>query len=580
MSVSRLGKIIPMMEWLPSYRKEWLRFDLMAGFTTAAVIIPKAMAYAAIAGLPLVVGLYTSLVMLVVYAVLGTSRLLSVTTSSTIAILASSALGSVAPGGNGATLLSASATLSLLVGAFLLLGGLLRLGMLANLISAPVLTGFKAGIGMVIVLDQIPKLLDVHIAKAGFFQDIVSLFRHLPETSPPTFMLAVAMLALMLGLKHFAPRLPASLITVAVGIALSGLAGLDRLGISLVGTVQAGLPSFALPDLDLLRQLWPAALGIALMSFVETAAAGRAFIHKGGLPPEGNHELVATGLANLAGAFFHSMPGGGGTSQTAVNQDAGAYSQISGFVAAVVIMATLLFLAPLFGLIPNATLAVVVIIASVGLISPVEFRAIHSIRTMEFHWALIAAFGVMVLGTLNGLLIAVLVTIVSLIVRANSHPIHVLGRKPGTKIFRPISPEHPKDETFTGLLLLRPEGAIFFANAPRIGLNIHTLIAEFTPRVLILHLSAVPYMEYTALMMLIELEEQVREAGIEISLVAMNPSVLEMIKRSLLWERLGDERIFFTLDQAVEHFQRQSVEESMPGYLLPAQVPHQSENRP
>lgn len=248
-----------MLEWLPSYRMEWLRFDLMAGLTTAAVIVPKAMAYAAIAGLPLVVGLYTSLVMLVVYAVFGTSRLLSVTTSSTIAILAASALGGVAPGGNVGTLLSASATLSLLVGAFLLLAGLLRLGVLANLISDPVLTGFKAGVGLVIVLDQIPKLLDVHIAKAGFFQDIVSIIEHLPETSLPTFMLAVAMLTLMLGLKHFTPRLPASLITVAVGIGLSGLAGLDRLDISLVGTVQAGLPSFALPDLDLSRQLWPSA---------------------------------------------------------------------------------------------------------------------------------------------------------------------------------------------------------------------------------------------------------------------------------------------------------------------------------
>lgn len=555
-------KILPIMEWLPSYRKEWLRFDLIAGLTTAAVIIPKAMAYAAIAGLPLVVGLYTSLVMLVVYAALGTSRLLSVTTSSTIAILASGTLAAVAPGGDAPTLLSASATLSLLVGAFLLLGGLFRLGVLANLISAPVLIGFKAGIGLVIVLDQVPKLLDVHIAKAGFFQDIVSLFRHLPETSLATLMLAVAMLALMRGLKHFTPRLPASLITVAVGIALSGLAGLDRFGISLVGTVQAGLPSFALPDISLMRQLWPAALGIALMSFVETAAAGRAFIHKGDLPPEGNHELVATGLANLAGSFFHSMPGGGGTSQTAVNQDAGARSQISGLVTAAVIVATLLFLAPLFGMMPNATLAVVVIIASVGLVSPAEFRAVHTIRTMEFHWALITAFGVMVLGTLNGLLMAVLVSMVSLIVRANRHHIHVLGRKPGTNVFRPLSPEHPEDETYPGILLLRPEGAIFFANAPRLIQEMRKLIAEFTPRVLVLDLSAVPDMEYTALMMLTDGEEQVREAGTEISLVAMNPYVLEVIRRSPLWERLGRGRMFFTLDQAVERFRRQSAEDS------------------
>ncbi|NVN92391.1 MAG: SulP family inorganic anion transporter [Desulfuromonadales bacterium] len=551
-----------MMGWLPSYRKEWLRFDLFAGLTTAAVVIPQAMAYAAIAGLPLVVGLYTSLVMLVVYAALGTSRLLSVTTSSTIAILASGALCAVVPGGNVASLLSASATLSLLVGAFLLLGGLLRLGAVANLISDPVLIGFKAGVGLVIVLNQVPKLLDVHIAKAGFFQDIVSILGHLPETSLPTLMLAIAMLGFMLGLKHFAPRLPAPLITVAVGIALSGLVGLDRLGISLVGTVQAGLPTIALPDLNLIRQLWAAALGIALMSFIETAAAGRAFMQKGDLPPEGNHELVATGLANLAGCFFHGMPGGGGTSQTAVNQGAGGRSQISGLVTAAVVMATLLFLAPLFELMPNATLAAVVIIACVGLVSPAEFRAIHTIRTMEFHWALIAAFGVMLLGTLRGLLVAVLMSMISLIVRANTHPIHVLGRKPGTSVFRPLSPEHPEDETFPGLLLLRPEGAIFFANAPRLGQKIRALIADFTPRVLVLDLSAVPDMEYTALKMLTEGEEAVREAGTMIFLVAMNPHVLEVIQRSPLWERLGRERMFFTLDQAVERFQRQSEEEA------------------
>jgi len=557
--VNELSKILPIMEWLPSYRKEWLRFDLVAGLTSATVIIPQAMAYAAIAGLPLVVGLYTSLVMLVVYAVFGTSRLLSVTTSSTIAILSASALAAVATGGDTAGLLSASATLSLLVGVFLLIGGIFRLGAVANLISEPVLIGFKAGIGLVIVLDQIPKLLGLHIAKAGFFQDLFSIFGHLPGASLPTFMLAVAMLGLMLGLKHFAPRLPAPLITVAAGIALSSFWGFDRLGISQVGALQAGLPTFVLPDLGLLRQLWPAALGIALMSFVETAAAGRAFTHKGDLPPEGNHELVATGLANLTGAFFHSMPGGGGTSQTAVNRGAGARSQISGLVTAAVIMATLLFLAPLFGMMPNATLAAIVVVASAGLVRPAEFRAVHTIRTMEFHWALIAAFGVLALGTLKGLLMAVLVSMVSLIVRANTHPIHILGHKPGTNVFRPLSSEHPEDETYPGLLLLRPEGAIFFANAPRLGQKIRELIAQFTPNVLILDLSAVPDMEYTALMMLAEGEEHVSEAGTMISLVAMNPYVLEVIKRSPIWERFGEERMFFTLDQAVERFQLQSA---------------------
>ncbi len=544
------------MDWLKSYQLEWLRCDLVAGLTTSAVVIPKAMAYAAIAGLPLVVGLYTSLVMLVVYAILGTSRLLSVTTSSTIAILAAGILTSVAPAGDPTALLIASATLSLLVGVFLVAGGALRLGAVANLISDPVLSGFKAGIGLVIVLDQLPKLLGVHITKAGFFRDIVDIIRHLPETSLATLMLALAMLALMLGLEHFAPRLPAPLITVAVGIAASAFAGLDRMGISLVGTVQSGLPGFVLPDFYLLEQLWPAALGIALMSFVETAAAGRAFILKGTPPPVANRELLATGMGNLVGSLFQIMPGGGGTSQTAVNMGAGARSQVSGLVTAAVIVATLLFLAPLFGLMPNATLAAVVVIASIGLVSPAEFRAIRNVRTMEFRWALIAAAGVMVLGTLKGLLVAVLVSMVGLIVRANTHPLLVLGRKPGTNVFRPLTPEHPEDETFPGLLLLRPEGAIYFANAPRLGQQMRMLIEKVAPQVLALDLSAVPDLEYTALRMLTEGEETLRERGISLWLVAMNPDVWTVIERSQLGERLGRAQTFFTLEQAVTQYQQ------------------------
>jgi sulfate permease, SulP family len=555
--MEKLKNIFPFVAWFGSYRKEWLSLDLVAGLTTSAVVIPKAMAYAAIAGLPLVVGLYTSLVMLTVYAFMGTSRLLSVTTSSTIAILAAGILGTVAPGGDAATLLSASATLSLLVGAFLLLAGFLRLGAVANLISDPVLTGFKAGIGLVIVLDQLPKLLGVHIEKAGFFRDLASIVAHIPEVSLPTFILSLAMLLLMLGLEHFAPRLPAPLITVAAGIALSAFSGLEKSGISLVGSVQAGLPSFALPDISLVEQLWPAALGIALMSFVETAAAGRAFVRKGDPLPEANQELAATGIGNIVGSLFHIMPGGGGTSQTAVNMGAGARSQVSGLVCAAVVVATLLFLAPLFGLMPNATLAAVVIVASIGLVSPAEFRSILKIRTMEFRWALIAALGVMVLGTLKGLLVAVLVSLVGLIIRVNLHPLIPLGRKPGTNVFRPRSPEHPEDETFPGLLMLRPEGGIFFANAPRLGEKMRALLDEFAPDVLALDLSAVPELEFTALRMLTDGEEKMREAGTTLWLVGMNPEVLTVVQRSPLWTRLGRERMFFTLELAVIKYQQQ-----------------------
>ncbi len=545
---------IPALAWLISYRREWLRFDLVAGLTTAAVVIPQAMAYAAIAGLPLEVGLYTSLIPLVVYAVFGTSRPLSVTTTSTIAIMAASILGQVASGAGPAALLSASATLSLLVGAFLLLAGLLRLGVVANLVSVPVLTGFKAGIGLVIILDQLPKLLGIDIAKAGFFQDIWSIVTHLAHTSIPTLILGVVMLALLLGLKHFAPKVPAALVAVAAGISAVAFFGLDKAGVAVVGTLQGGLPSFALPELSLVHQIWPAALGIALMSFVESAAAGRAFLHKGESSPDANSELAATGMANLAGSLFHIMPAGGGTSQTAVNDGAGARSQVAGLVTAAVVLATLLFLAPLFALMPHATLAAIVIVASIGLCSPAKFLAIRRIRFMEFRWALVAVIGVVLLGTLKGVLVAVLVSLVALMVHANRYPVHVLGRKPGTNVFRPRSPEHPGDETFPGLLLLRLEGPIYFTNAHRIDQQILELRIAAAPRVMVLDLGAVPDMEFTALMMLIDAEEQLRKHGVMLWLVALNSEVLEVVQHSGLGDRLGRERMFFTLEQAVETY--------------------------
>ena len=556
------GKIVPLLGWLPSYRKEWLRLDVVAGLTASAVIIPKAMAYAAIAGLPLVVGLYSSLIPLVVYAVLGTSRALSVTTTSTIAILVAGTIAQVAPGADAANLMAIATTLSLLVGAFLLLAGILRLGAVANLISEPVLTGFKAGIGLVIVLDQIPKLLGIHITKAGFFRDIGAIGQHLAEFSVPTLVLALLMLGLMVGLEHFTPRVPAPLVTVAAGIALAAYGVLDGKGIQLVGEVQAGLPAFALPDLALAEKLWPSALGIALMSFVESAAAGRAFVFPGEPRPKANQELVALGAANLAGSLFQIMPAGGGTSQTAVNRGAGAQSQVAGLVAAAVVVATLLFLAPLFGMMPQPVLAAVVVVASIGLISPAEFRSILQVRSMEFRWAVIAMVGVMVLGTLNGILIAVIVSLVALMIHSSRRPVFVLGRKPGTtSFFRPLSAEHPDDETFPGLLLLKIQGNVHFANASRIGDLIWPLIHQYQPRVLALDCSAMPDVEYTALKMLTEAEAKLSNSGIVLWLAALNPEPLQLIQRTPLGETLGRERMIYSLKHVVEEYQNRYGEE-------------------
>jgi high affinity sulfate transporter 1 len=546
--------LVPAVGWLATYERPWLRADVVAGLTTAAVVIPKAMAYATIAGLPVEVGLYTALVPMAVYAALGTSRPLSVSTTTTLGILCASALGDAVPRAEPAALLAASSTLAMLVGAVLVLARVLRLGFVANFISDPVLTGFKAGIGLVIVLDQAPKLLGVHYDKAGWVRDASALVRHLPEASMPTVVVGLATLAVVIGLEHFAPRLPSPLLAVGGGIAAAFYLHLQASGVAIVGHIPGGLPPLVRPDLSLLEALWPAAVAIALMSFTETIAAGRAFTAPGEPRPDPNQELVATGAANLLGGLFGAMPGGGGTSQTAVNRKAGARTQVASLVAAAVSLATLLFLAPLVGLIPQPTLAAVVIAFSVGLIKPADFRDIRRFRTREFRWALVACVGVVLLGTLKGILAAVILSMLSLLYMANNPPVYVMGRKRGTDVFRPLSGEHPDDESFPGLLVLRTEGRVYFGNAQNIGDRLWPLVREARPKVLLLDCGGIPSFEFTGLKMLGEAEAKLREEGIVLWLAALSPEALLLVQGSSLGALLGRERMFFTVPQAVDRY--------------------------
>ncbi len=548
--------LVPSVQWLRDYRKDWLRPDVVAGLTTAAVVIPKAMAYATIAGLPIQVGLYTVFVPMVIYAILGTSRPLSVSTTTTIAILAAADLAEAAPGGDPAQLIAAGATLAILVGAMLVLAGVLRLGFIANFISDPVLTGFKSGIGLVIVVDQLPKLLGVHFQKTGFFRDILAIVRHAPETSLLTAAVAAGVLAVIFGLERFAPRLPAPLVAVGAGIAASALFALERAGVATVGRVSGGLPPIVLPRLDLLLAMWPGAAGIALMSFTETIAAARAFGEPGEPRPVPNQELLALGLANVGGGLLGAMPAGGGTTQTAVNRKSGAKTQVAELVTAAVALATLLVLAPVIAFMPQAVLAAVVVAYSIELVRPAEFLEILRVRRAEFIWSIVALAGVAILGTLRGILVAVIVSLVAIAHQAYSPPVYALGRKRGTSVFRAQSSEHPDDETSPGLLILRVEGRAFFLNVQTIGERMTALLEAAKPSVVLLDGSALIDLEYSALRQLAEAEERLRGRGVALWLAALNPAVLAVVKRSKLGEALGRERMFFNVEQAVERYER------------------------
>ncbi len=538
------------------------RVDTIAGLTAAAVVLPKAMAYATVAGLPVEVGLYTAFLPMMIYALLGTSRVLNVSSTATIGILTATQLAIIVPDGDPARLMTAAATLTAMVGVILALAAVLRLGFVANFISAPVLTGFKAGVGFVIVFDQVPKLFGLHIEKAGFFRDIASLFHHLPDSSLLTMLMGGVTLLILFGLERFFRHSPAPLIAVGICIAASWLFGLASHGVSTVGHIPQGLPALIFPDLSLIGNLVPGALGISLMSYTETIAAGRAFAVQSDPRINPNRELMATGMANLGGALVGSMPAGGGTSQTAVVRAVGGKSQITSLVTAASALAVMLLFAPLLGLMPHATLAAVVIFYSVGLIQPLEFAAIRKVRTMEFRWALIACIGVLLVGTLKGIVIAIIVSLVSLASKTTTPRVSVICRKQGTDVLRPLSPDHQNDELFGDLLILRPEERIYFLNAQNIAETINELIEKYQPRVLVLDMSRVSDIEYSALQMLIEGDQTTNSNGFTLWLAGLNPEVLAVVRRSEFADRLGEERLLFSAREAIKQFQLQQKDSS------------------
>lgn len=562
---SKVTQYLPVLGWLPGYQKAWLRLDLVAGLSAAAVVIPQALAYATMAGLPLQVGLYVALAPMFAYAMLGTSRRLSVSSTSAISIFTGSILFDVVgPASSPGDYIVPAATLAFLAGVFLLLAALLRLGFLADFISRPVLTGVLSGIGVVIIISQLGKVLGLSVPPgSSSLQTLGFVFSNLNQINWPTLLLTAVTLAIIVLLPRFAPRIPAALVAVASGILLSALLDLSQLGITLVGDIPTGLPALSLPDLSLIGRLWLPAAAIAVLAFTESIAVARAFRQFGEPPVDANQELVALGAANIAGGFFQAYPASGGSSQTAVNARAGAKTQAAALVTVGVVVLILLFLAPLISLMPEATLGAILLLAGAGLIDVAEFRDMAQIRRPEFILALIAFAVVIVGGILAGVLVSVLLSIIALIAQADRPPVYAVGRKPGSHTFRPLS-AYPHDDTIAGLLIARTEGRLFFANVATVIDGIWSLIHQTSPKpqVVVLDCDAIPDIDYTALKALAEFKVQLQDNGITLWLAALNPTALHNVRQAMQAKHVGDEGLYPSLEEAVEaYLQRDAAPE-------------------
>jgi sulfate permease, SulP family len=536
---------LPLFTSLRGYDTGWLRGDVVAGLTVWAVLVPEALAYASIAGVSPVVGLYAAPGALLLYAAFGSSRHLVVGPMSATAALSAAAVADVATPGS-AGFVAHTTALAVATGLIALVAGLLRLGFLASFISEPVLKGFIIGLALTIVAGQLPDLFGVEGGGGDFFEKLGHLLSNLDQTSLTTLAVGLASLALVLGLRRFAPAVPGSLVAVLLGIAAVGLLDLDGHGVEIVGQIQSGLPALGTPDVaagDYLA-LAPAAAGVMLVGFAEGLGAAKTYAAAHHYEVDANRELLGLGAANLGSGLSSGMVVNGSLSKTAVNGAAGARSQVSGLVVAVLTVGTLLFLTGLFGNLPQATLAAVVIAAVIELVDFPALATLYRIATRQlrgiygiaarpdFIAAVAALAGVLVFDTLPGLFIGITVSLLLLLYRASRPHVAVLGQVPGTPGQYGDIQRHPENELEPGIALLRVEGGLFFANADTVRATVRAHAAEPGTRAVVLDAETAPFIDVSAARMLVELTGDLRRRGVELVLARDVGQVRDVLRRA------------------------------------------------
>lgn len=523
---------------LAGYRSAWILRDVIAGLSAGAVVIPQAMAYATIANLPVQVGLYTCIVPMVVYACLGGSRAMSVSTTSTIATLTATTLVSAGVAAGAEDAIGSLMMLTLLVGVILLLARLCRLGSLVENISGATVLGLKIGVGATVAVGQLPKLLGEtdNFSGHGFFRSLAAVGQAFESANGPTIALSVGSIAVLLVLKRLAPKVPGTLIVVIGGIVLVWLAHIDEVGVSLIAEVPSGLPVPGMPDFAQATALVPGALAIAVMAFLESAAVARSLRTASEPQIDSDQELFATGAANSVGAFFGTMPAAGGFSQSAVNQSAGARSQLATIVTVVLAVLVALFLGPVLSLMPEATLAAMVFVAVAGLINIPELVRWVRISRMDFWIALSVAIIGLTAGLLPAVAVGVVVTLILALRELNVPRVSVAGRK-------------------GGVLGVDFERGLYTANAMANERKLLEVVdGEDTPvRAVVLGLAQQEVMTITVLEALENLDRELDERGTTLHLAALPAPAAEVAGRTAWFTALrSDGRVHDSVSEGMD----------------------------
>jgi SulP family sulfate permease len=548
-------RYVPIVHWLPAYDRADLRFDAIAGLVSWGVMVPVAMAYAGLAGVPPELGLVTAFAALAAYAIFGTSRHLKVTASSSIAIMSASVVGAIAAAQDPGAYVTLSAGLALAVGVILVVAGVARLGFLSQFLAVSVVTGFVIGLAVTITVGQLPALLGLPPVSGTIVERLVAMAQEIDDLEPYTAVLGVGSMIGIFALKRFAPRIPGALVALVVGIVLSTVLDLPDKGVTVVGDVATGIPLPSIPRIPLgdIIFLVTGAFGIVFLALAESIGAARSFAVRHGYDIDPDQELVALGASNVASGLFGGFAVDASLSQSATGEASGNRTQASSLITAGLVLATAIVLAPIFRNLPTSVLAAIVITSVVSLVNLGELRRYLAWRRTDFLLAMTALGGVVFTTALTGMAIAVALSLLAILYQASRPYIAVLGRIPGRPPVFADAGRHPRAAAVEGFLILRPNVPLTFVNADVAKDQIVALInaRPDPPLALVFDIGATADLDVATTDMLAALFTELEARGIDFRLAQVRGSVRDRMRRTGLMTTLGEDHIYLSVEAAV-----------------------------
>jgi high affinity sulfate transporter 1 len=557
---------IPVMEWLPRYQRKDLKTDLIAGLTVGAVVIPSAMGWASLAGLPTQYGLYAAVASLIAYFIFGSSKhLVVVPSSGPAALVGAGLMGLVFADEN--QYIAAVAMLAFITGLMLLMARVVKLGFIVNFISQTVLIGFQIGLAFYVINLQIGRILGISGASGNFFEVAFYYIENISEASLTTFSIALMAFALIFIGKRFYRKIPWNFVLIIVATALATLLPVEDWGLDVVGSIPEGLPDFVVPSTggQSLTALITIAVGLFLITYIEGVSVSKTFARKGGYEVDNNQEFTGYGTANLAASFFQGMPLNGSASNTAINYENHAKSQLSGAVAAVVLILVLLFFTSFFSNLPRVIIGVIIIAAMLTLIDIGSMKSVYAFDKKEFAFAVAAILGVLFFGLLEGIFIGVALTMLDLLYRISQPGIRQLGRIPGTFEFTDLD-RNPENETITDVVVFRVDGPLMFPNVARVRQEVLGQVREkHDVKLVVLSLRSSPYLDLSATEMISNLYTELKDLGAELRLADASGSCRDSIRQAGLEEKIGVLNPGMSIQKVIEQWFQESSSTSRSG---------------